>query len=275
MTRTGDTTAPATTSRETAHATPPAASGDATRPATSAGTGRAAGAGTSFEFPGRWVEGAGLVLGPSLMLAGVLLRADVDGFFPQQLAAVAASPARMTASYSAFVAGNVLLWPAVIALARRVGRTRPVWALWGGVMVLLGLFARTFHAGVNHLAFQLVDVQGAPAAQQVMADTYGAFHIFHTLSAAVFFGWIVLAVGTWRAGVLGIVRSVALGLMAALPIGVLKGTGPMSVVATLGLCVALLPLGVRVLRDGPAPRWWAYPIALAVAAAAVLLGMAG
>ncbi|MFF0312836.1 hypothetical protein ACFYSC_35900 [Streptosporangium sp. NPDC004379] len=63
--------------------------------------------------------------------------------------------------------------------------------------------------------------------------------------------------------------------MSALPIGVLKGTGPMSVVAVLGLCAALVPLGAGVLRNGPAPRWWAYPLVLGVGAAAVLLGMAG
>lgn len=58
---------------------------------------------------------------------------------------------------------------------------------------------------------------------------------------------------------LGIVRSVALASMSALPIGVLKGTGPMSIVAALGLFPAPVPPGVRVLKDGPAPRWWAYP----------------
>lgn len=90
--------------------------------------------------------------------------------------------------------------------------------------------------------------------RKALADPYGAFHLFHTLSAAIFFGWIVLAIGAWRAGVLGIVGSVALASMSALPIGVLKGTGPMSIVSTLGLCLALVPLGVRVLKDGPAPR---------------------
>ncbi|TXK35625.1 hypothetical protein [Nonomuraea sp. C10] len=229
----------------------------------------------SFAFPGRWVEGAGLLLGPLLMLAGVLLRVDADGFFPAQLAAFATSPGRISLSYSAFVAGNVLLWPAVIALVRRVWVTQPRWALWGGVLVLFGLFARTFHAGVDHLAFQLVDVQGLRTAQQAVAASYSAFHVFHALSFAIFFGWIVLAVGTWRARVLGITGSVALASMSALPIGVLKGTGPMSVVAAAGLCVALVPLGVRVLKDGPAPRWWAYPLALAMGTAAVLLGMAG
>ncbi|MEU7855347.1 hypothetical protein [Nonomuraea sp. NPDC049141] len=225
------------------------------------------------EFPGRWAEGVSLVIAPVLMLAGVLLRLPYDAFFPRQLAAFAGDPALMTASYSCFAAGNVLLWPGVLGLVRRSPGSR--WVLWGGVMVMLGLFERAFHAGVSHLAFQLVSVQGLPAAQRAVADSYGAFHVFASLSVALFFGWIVLAVGLWRAGTLDLVRAVALGLMSALPIGVLKGTGVMSIVATAGLCVALVPFGVKVLRDGPAPKWWAFPLALAIGAGAVVLGTLG
>lgn len=239
------------------------------------------------EFPGRWAEGVSLVIAPVLMLAGVLLRLPYDAFFPRQLAAFAGNPALMTASYSCFAAGNVLLWPGVLGLVRRSPGSR--WVLWGGVMVMLGLFERTFHAGVSHLAFQLVSVEGVSAAQKAVADSYGAFHVFASLSVALFFGWIVLAVGLWRAGTLdavrtgapGVVRAgalgraVALGLMAALPIGVLKGTGVMSIVATVGLCVALVPFGVKVLREGPAPKWWAFPLALAIGAGAVVLGTLG
>jgi hypothetical protein len=36
--------------------------------------------------------------------------------------------------------------------------------------------------------------------------------------------------------------------------GVLKGSSLMSMIATGALCVALVPLGVQVLRDGPTPR---------------------
>ncbi|HUR01358.1 MAG TPA: hypothetical protein VM347_02355 [Nonomuraea sp.] len=225
------------------------------------------------EFPGRWAQGVSLVIAPVLMLAGVLLRLPYDAFFPRQLAAFAENPALMTASYSCFAAGNVLLWPGVLGLVRRSPGSR--WVLWGGVMVMLGLFERTFHAGVSHLAFQLVSVEGLPAAQRAVADSYGAFHVFASLSTALFLGWIVLAVGLWRAGTLDVVRAVALGLMSALPIGVLKGTGVMSIVATAGLCVALVPFGVKVLRDGPAPKWWAFPLALAIGAGAVVLGTLG
>ncbi|MEV0150832.1 MULTISPECIES: hypothetical protein [unclassified Nonomuraea] len=224
-------------------------------------------------FPGRWVEGVTLVLAPVLMLAGVLLRVEYDGFFPAQLAAFDEAPALMSASYGCFAAGAVLLWPGVLALVRRSPGSRVV--LWGGVMVLLGLFARAFHAGVSHLAFQLVEVQGLTSAQRSVAAAYSAFHVFQPLNIVVFAGWAVLAIGLWRAGTLGLVRSVALGLMTALPIGVLKGTGPMSILATVGLCVALVPYGIQVLRAGPAPRWWAFPLALALGAGAVLLGSVG
>lgn len=225
------------------------------------------------DFPGRWAEGVSLTLAPVLLLAGVLLRAGHDDFFPGQLAAFAAEPGLMSASYGCFAAGCALLWPGVLALVRRAPGSRLV--RWGGVMVLLGLFARVFHAGVSHLAFQLVDVQGLAPAQAAVAGGYGAFHVFQPLNLATLAGWIVLAAGLRRAGVMGVVPAVALGLAAALPIGVLKGTGPLSVVATAGLCVALVPYGVRVLRAGPAPKWWAVPLVLAAGAGAVVIGALG
>ncbi|MFF7458613.1 hypothetical protein [Kitasatospora sp. NPDC008115] len=230
-------------------------------------------------FPGRWVGGVSLVLGPLLLTTGVLLRWPFDFFFPGQLAARAEHPGLMAASYGAFAAGTVLLWPGVAVLAARIGGIRPGLALWGGVFAILGLFARTFHAGVDHLAFQFADRQGAEAATRFVDEVYGAFHVFSVLNAAIMGGWILLAAGAWRARVLGPVRAVALAAATALPLGVLKGTTPLSVVAVAGLCLALVPLGVSVLRDGPAPRraaalCWSGLVAGAVAAMA-LLGQAG
>jgi hypothetical protein len=204
-------------------------------------------------FPGRWVGGASLILGPLTLLAGVALRLPFHFFFPQQLAAYAAHPMRMTVAYSAVAAGTVLLWPAVATLAHLIGASRPAWAQWGGVLATVGLFARTFHAGVDHLAFQLVRAEGAERATYIVGGTYGAFHIFHVATVAIMAGWVVLAVGAYMSRVLGPVRAVALGLMSALMIGVLKGSSVTSLIATGGLCVALVPLGARVLREGPTP----------------------
>ncbi|TDC95656.1 hypothetical protein E1292_38925 [Nonomuraea deserti] len=231
--------------------------------------------------PGRWVEGTGAVLGPLLLIAGALTRIGEDDFFPGQLAAHAADPGRMAVSYALSTAGVVLLWPAATALAGRIAATHPGWARWGATLVVLGLFGRVFHAGVSHLAFQMVDELGLEAAQRAIADTYGAFHVFKAVSVCIVAGWIVLAVGAHRSkafgsGAYGVVSCVALALGHALPLGVLKGASdPISLAALAGLAVALVPLGVGVLKDGPAPRWWAVALTVALVPGAYVLGMYG
>ncbi|MEU8351889.1 MULTISPECIES: hypothetical protein [unclassified Streptomyces] len=233
-------------------------------------------------LPARRVGAASLVLGPLLLLTGVLLRLRFDFFFPAQLSAYGRRPGLMAASYGFVSAGWVLLWPGVVLLAARIGERFRELAVWAGVLTVLGLFARAFHAGADHLGFQLVTVHGAASATRTVGETYGAFHVFSALNAAVMGGWLLLAVGAYRSGVLGPLRALALASASLMPLGVLKGTTPASVAAAAGLCVALVPLGVAALR-GPAaaPRAAAVTVAgrlLLVAAAGtamVLFGRAG
>lgn len=203
-----------------------------------------------FRFPGRWVGGVSLILGPLLVACGALLRIRFHFFAPQQLAAFQAHPTLITAAYSAYALGSVVLCFGIISLANRIGRWSPVWAAWGGTLAILGLFNRTFSAGVDHLAFQLVRVQSLETAFQAVSDSYRAFHIFRYLNADIMLGWLILAIGAYRSRTLGPARSIALGLMVMLPFGTLKGTEIRSI-AIAGLCVALVPLGVAMLRDGP------------------------
>ncbi|WP_428657776.1 hypothetical protein [Runella sp.] len=207
----------------------------------------------NYRFPGRWIGGTSMIFGPLLLLSGILLRLRFHFFFPQQLAAYQQNPTLITASYSLFLAGNILLWPAIVLLARLIGQTHPGWATWGSTMVIFGLFARTFHAGIDQLAFQLVNAQNLDLATKVVADSYGAFHIVAALSPLILFGWVVLAIGTYLSGTLGIIRAIALGSMSALMMGVLKGSTWVSVVSSLGLCAALIPLGFQILIEKPTP----------------------
>ncbi|MEU6266979.1 hypothetical protein [Saccharopolyspora shandongensis] len=78
-----------------------------------------------------------------------------------------------------------------------------------------------------------------------------------------------------RAGVLGPFRAVALGLMAALPIGVLKGFTAFSVIALAGLAVALVSLGWQELRAAPRPPVRRIAFAVGVIAAMAFLGTLG
>lgn len=204
-------------------------------------------------FVGRWLGGSSMIVAPLLLLAGILLRIRFDFFFPQQLQASSDHPRLIFAAYSLVLAGNIALWPGIVALAGMIEAKAPRWGLWGGAMVLFGLFARTFHAGADHLAFQIVRVQGVTSAVQVVSDSYGAPHVVKMLNPIILFGWLVLAIGAHRSGVLALPRAIALGAMAGLMMGVLKGSSWVSAICAAGLCIALVPLGVRVLRSGPLP----------------------
>lgn len=217
------------------------------------------------------------MLGPALLLIGTLLRSPFHFFFPDQLRAVAEHPALMTAAYTAFLAGNVVMWAAVAFLVQRIGASKPGWAAWAGMLVTVGLFGRTFHAGVDHAAFSATGQLGVDGATDLVAKGYGDLHLFSFLSFTIMFGWFVLAFAAYRSGVLGAVRSTALAAMGLLPLGVLKGTDVLSIVGTVGLCVALVPLGIRVLTEQSRPTrrqvLIAVPAALGLGALAVLSTM--
>lgn len=206
-----------------------------------------------FWFPGRWLGGLSLIAAPIIFLTGILLRLPFRFFFPYQLAAFDQHPVLMAVSYNCFWAGNILLWPAVLTITQRIGRFKPNWAVWGGAFVLFGLFARTFHAGADHLAFQLVRIEGVDRATKTIAASYGAFHVVSALSATIMIGWILLAIGGYLSGTFGLLRAIGLGLMSALMLGVLKGSSITSVVAASGLCFAMVPLGIEVLLAPPRP----------------------
>ena len=207
----------------------------------------------AFWFPGRWIGGISLILGPLLLLTAALLRLPFHYFYDAQLTAYAEHPALITAAYTCYTLGWLFTWPGVITLARLIGMRLPTLAVIGGTVVILGLVGRVFHAGIDHLAFQLVDVQGLEAAIRAVDDSYLAFHVVRYFNGMMMVGWVLIAIGAYRAGIMGWFRSIALASMFFLPFGTLKGTRGETVFLLLGLCIAFIPLGVKVLREGPRP----------------------
>jgi hypothetical protein len=231
-------------------------------------------------FPGPWLGGVSLIVGPCLLLAGTLLRLGVPFFFPNQLAAYQRQPTLITAAYALFLAGIIALWPGIVAVAAQVGITRPGWAIWGGSLVMFGLFARAFHYGVNTFAFALVDSAGLNTATQAVGAYYGHREwVVSSLSAAVMLGWIVLAIGCFLSRTLRLLPAIALALMSGLMIGVLKGSTWASAVQVAGLAVAFVPLGLRFLRDAnrPSPRTirWTVPLLVLFTVGSIVLGQLG
>ncbi|MEO3812554.1 hypothetical protein ABGB17_26435 [Sphaerisporangium sp. B11E5] len=228
-------------------------------------------------FPGRGIGGAALVLGPLLWAAGLLLRylglrsagftpAELEWFGRQpfavhsQVAAYVENPGTVTAGYACFAAGALLLCPAFVTLARTVALRCPRLAAWGGTLLVIALFARLYHAGVEQAAFDLAEAQGLRRAVDFVLSSYadisyGPWRVPVTASACQYPGMVLLAIGAFRSGTFGLARCVALVMAGALWGGVLKAAEVSDVVWAAGLCLALVPLGVRLLRGtAPEPR---------------------
>ncbi|MEV4286202.1 hypothetical protein AB0K40_11930 [Nonomuraea bangladeshensis] len=223
-------------------------------------------------FPGRWISGATLVLGPLIMCAGYLLRhlGTVTALTPQQhawaeaqpfaaygqLLAYTSAPALLTLAYAVFALGAVLLFPAFVALAQRIGGGL---AWWGATLLVAGLFSRLYFAGADQTAFQLTEVIGLDqATNAIMKEyvdiSYGPWRVPVWASVGQYAGSLLLAVAAWRSGVFGTARAAMLLLAGGTWVGVLKGASIPDVLVTGLLCVALVPLGAQVLRDRlPAP----------------------
>lgn len=210
-------------------------------------------------WPGVRLGAAALVLGPSLLLAGELVRSGHYYFFPAQLAAMVTDPGSILISYALYTAGLVLMIPAFLALAGLIGHDQPFWAFWGATIAVIGSTVRIFQEGISFLALQLVGVQGLDAATEAVGATYGAWYVLQTLNGSDNLAWGVLAVGAYRARVLGWVPALGVAFMITHYSGVLKGTDLNSLTGAALLAAALIPLGVSLWRRGePVPRkvWW-------------------
>ncbi|TDC10760.1 hypothetical protein E1267_03205 [Nonomuraea longispora] len=223
-------------------------------------------------FPGRWIGGVTLILGPVALCAGYLLRyvstataltsqqhawAEAQPFAAYgQLLAYTSEPALLTLSYAVFALGAVLLFPAFIALAGCVGGEL---AFWGAALLVVGLFARLYFAGADQTAFQLTEVLGLDQAthatmKEYVDISYGPWRVPVWASVGQYAGSLLLAIAAWRSGVFGTARSLMVLLAGGTWMGVLKGASIPDVLVTGLLCVALLPMGAQVLRERlPAP----------------------
>jgi hypothetical protein len=70
-----------------------------------------------------------------------------------------------------------------------------------------------------------------------------------TASAGALVGGVLLSLGAFRAGVLGLVRCLLLMMWAWTFLGILKEGDADSIQRAIALCVVFVPMGVHVLRD--------------------------
>lgn len=228
---------------------------------------------TNAWVPGRRIGGATMIIGSLVWFAGLLVRYlavhvadlsaeqrarfDAQNFAaPRELAVYAQEPALVTAGYALFAGGTILLFPAVLTFARIVAARCPQLAWWGGTIFITSLFARLYYSGVELTAFQLVDTLGLQQATQVVLGSYaelsyGLWMIPVTGALGAIVGIVLLVIGAFRAGTIGLGRGVLLLSFGWVFMGVLKQSD--LVFGVLGggvaVCVVFIPLGIVVLRD--------------------------
>ncbi|TQN28749.1 hypothetical protein FHX37_4113 [Haloactinospora alba] len=200
-------------------------------------------------FPGRWLSGISLATAPVLLLAGELLKAPFHFYFPDQIAAHGDRPGRLFWAYSLWFLGLLMLWPAFVALAARIARSRPWLGRAVGALTIVGLLVNSFYEGVNYLAFRLSEVSGEALATHLIEEIYPRFSIAYALTWTDNLGWLLLAVGLLLTRTVGVVRFLCILPMAGHASGILKGFTVGGVVLDVLLCVAFVSLAVETARD--------------------------
>ena len=205
-------------------------------------------------FPGPRMAGVSMIAAPCLLVLGASLYIGIyDKAGADQLEAIADNTARAHAAVNFAIAGTVMAVFAVAGVAAAVARHRPRAGHVGGTLAVIGLFGPAFFLGINYLNIQLADLADRAGAVTALDNAKSTLNVVNICGPALLIGFLILAVGAARSGVLSRSRSIALGLAAVAPLGLISGVIVISIVAWLALAVALMPLGLRTLREASLP----------------------
>lgn len=202
-------------------------------------------------FPGAAVTGACLVAAPLLAViasvTGIPWYAAKGTAFLQGMADHRALAAT---GFNLVLAAMMLLIIAVVGLAQMVSTEQPHWGRCGGLVTVIGLCGPLFFNGVYFAGYQLAGTTGQGAGANALDQAQMIPRVVMNVSGpALVIGFVVLAVGAAKAGVLSRPAAVALGLTLFIPAGFISGYLVITGVAFAFTSAALVPLGIRVLRE--------------------------
>jgi hypothetical protein len=207
-------------------------------------------------FPGRTATGVCMVIAPPALAVLCLLGTGIYKFKGHDFLSAMANHSTRTEIFLNFVPIAVfMLMLAVVGLAGMTAHRVPRLSAFGGGAALLGLCGPLFFVAIEFAGYQLSS-PGRLADGSFMYDQANMVpRISVNLSGpAIVLGFVCLAVATYRAGLLSKVRAVCLALTALLPIGFIGAVLPVSAVGFVACSVALVPLGLALLRgEQPGP----------------------
>lgn len=202
-------------------------------------------------FPGAGVTGVCLGVGPLLAIAGTALgittyRARGADF----VAAMVAHPGSFDTAVQLAESAMVVLLVGVIGLATMICARRPRLGRWAGVLSVVGLCGPIAFELVYWSAWHLTDTAAHRAAAALLIDQAQVVPrtVMNVTGPALVVGFVLLGIAAAKAEVLSRLRAGCLGATALIPFGFISGHLAISLVGFAGAAIALVPLGVHLLR---------------------------
>jgi len=208
----------------------------------------------------RAAAAAALITAPLLGLAAACAWPPLRSGERAQIAAISAQPDRWYIFSLFILLSSIMLVPAVLALMRLLGHSRPVWALIAGSLAGLGVLI-----GIGDSATQLVFWQmGAPGASldqmAALATRYdsapGAALIFMIGGLATLSGTALLSAGLWRAHAIPAWTAIAIPAATIANIAGLSANSVPVTIASFALLLAAFTRTAMTVRTSPA---WPQP----------------
>jgi hypothetical protein len=203
-------------------------------------------------FPGRTVTGLCMIIAPLLAIIGSLAAVGIYHAKGADFAAgMVGHHFQGEIAFNFAVAGSILLIFAITGVAQAIARVRPRLGQAAGVLVIIGLCGPLFFNGVYFGGFQLMQFsQPSASIAGKMMDQAQIIpsNIINISGPALVIGFILLGIGAAKAGVLPRWRAWALGITCITPVGFISGFIVIAAIGFAGATIALLPLGLRLLR---------------------------
>lgn len=199
-------------------------------------------------FPGPRVAGVALIIAPLLMVVAAFFLMEFEGGTPEELMTRRAEqPLRSELGANVIILGWATMTIALFALARLVAARKPTLATVGALLAFAGICVSLVFSGIASIEHGLSLMDDRAVALQANEVVMPPLVLVFMLPGVIL-GWPILAIGAWRAGVLGPARAVALAGTAGLPIGPILGFAAALPVVFLLNAIALVPLGIDILR---------------------------
>jgi hypothetical protein len=204
----------------------------------------------------RTAAAASLITAPLLGLAAACAWPPLRTGDRAQIAAISTQPGRWYIFSLFILLSTIMLVPAVLALMRLLGHTRPTWALIAGCLAQLGILIGIGDAATELMFWQM----GAPGASlgqmAALATRYntapGAALIFMIGGLATLSGMLLLSAGLWRAHAVPAWTAIAIPIATIANIAGLSANSVPITIASYALLLAAFGRIAVIVRSSPA-----------------------